>query len=278
MVARPPSPTGVDAINEPPCVQHHIDHLYSIPLRALYSRNVGNLFFAGRNISATHVAFASTRVMATCAVMGQAVGTTAAVLRAAPGSIAAQADSETVRRIQQALLRDDAFLPGLARADPLDLAQQASVRASSENPASPAHNIANGTSQSIDAAWGPWAETGKNYWESLELPSWVEWTWDRPQEIGGIDLSFCTGLHRELTLSPSDTLTERIIRGPQPETIRDYDLILDGKTLVAVRGNHLRQRIHRFPSNTRGKSLRLAILATNGLPVARLFDARIHLP
>ena len=43
------------------------------------SRNVTNLFFAGRNISATHVAFASTRVMATCAVMGQAVGTAAAM-------------------------------------------------------------------------------------------------------------------------------------------------------------------------------------------------------
>ena len=50
---------------------------YWIPYRCLYSRNVPNLLMAGRNISATHLAFASTRVMATCAVMGQAAGTAA---------------------------------------------------------------------------------------------------------------------------------------------------------------------------------------------------------
>ena len=36
-------PSGMDAIDEAPCVQHHLQHLYSIPLRALYSRNIGNL-------------------------------------------------------------------------------------------------------------------------------------------------------------------------------------------------------------------------------------------
>jgi hypothetical protein len=53
---------------------------YGIPLRALYSRNVKNLMFAGRNLSASHIAFASARVMGTCAVMGQAVGTAAALM------------------------------------------------------------------------------------------------------------------------------------------------------------------------------------------------------
>jgi hypothetical protein len=53
---------------------------YGIPFRSLYSRDVGNLLFAGRNISASHVAFGSTRVMATCATQGQAVGTAAALI------------------------------------------------------------------------------------------------------------------------------------------------------------------------------------------------------
>ena len=79
-------PSGVDAVDEEPCVQHHFPHLYTIPLRSLHSRNVANLFFAGRDISATHVAFASTRVMATCAVMGQAIGTAAAPGTAAPSA------------------------------------------------------------------------------------------------------------------------------------------------------------------------------------------------
>ena len=45
---------------------------YSIPYRALYSENVENLFFAGRNISMTHMAMSSIRVMATCALLGEA--------------------------------------------------------------------------------------------------------------------------------------------------------------------------------------------------------------
>lgn len=47
---------------------------YTIPYRCLYSRNVQNLFMAGRNISTTHVAFGSTRVMRTCGMMGEVVG------------------------------------------------------------------------------------------------------------------------------------------------------------------------------------------------------------
>ena len=51
--------------------------IYNIPFRCLYSKDMENLMMAGRNISATHVALGSTRVMATCACMGQAVGTAA---------------------------------------------------------------------------------------------------------------------------------------------------------------------------------------------------------
>ncbi|HPN84327.1 MAG TPA: FAD-dependent oxidoreductase, partial [Victivallales bacterium] len=51
--------------------------VYQIPFRSLYSANVSNLMMAGRNVSVSHVALGSTRVMATCALMGQAVGTAA---------------------------------------------------------------------------------------------------------------------------------------------------------------------------------------------------------
>lgn len=55
--------------------------LYGIPFRTLYSRNISNLMMAGRNISVSHVALGTTRVMATCAVCAQAVGTAAALLK-----------------------------------------------------------------------------------------------------------------------------------------------------------------------------------------------------
>jgi len=52
---------------------------YPIPYRCFYSRNVENLMMAGRNISVTHVALGSVRVMITTGAMGEAVGKAAAI-------------------------------------------------------------------------------------------------------------------------------------------------------------------------------------------------------
>ncbi len=52
---------------------------YAIPYRCLYSRNIENLFMAGRNISVTHVALGTVRVMRTTGMMGEVVGMAAAV-------------------------------------------------------------------------------------------------------------------------------------------------------------------------------------------------------
>ena len=81
---------------------------YNIPLRCLYSRNIANLFMAGRNISASHVAFTSSRVMATCSAIGQAVGTTAALClehKLLPREFASS--PPRVGDLRQVLLRDD---------------------------------------------------------------------------------------------------------------------------------------------------------------------------
>lgn len=165
-------PSGMDARSEPPCVQHHIPHLYGIPLRCLYSRNIQNLFFAGRNISATHVAFASTRVMATCAVMGQAVGTAAAhMISLGRGGAISQMAAAEIPAIRQKLLRDDAFIPGLKNEDPLDLARHGECRASSAAPENPPGLVVNGFSRRIRSAWGPWAADSENCWVSEGLPA-----------------------------------------------------------------------------------------------------------
>jgi hypothetical protein len=59
--------------NLPGCTQWHSKGIYQIPYRSFISKTITNLFFAGRIISATHVAFGSTRVMATSAHGAQAV-------------------------------------------------------------------------------------------------------------------------------------------------------------------------------------------------------------
>jgi len=105
---------------------------YSIPLRCLYSRNIENLFMAGRDISVTHVALGTTRVMLTCAVLGQAAGTAAALCvkkNITPRTLANNLN--LVKELQQTLLKDDCFILDCPNEDPADLAREASVTASS---------------------------------------------------------------------------------------------------------------------------------------------------
>ncbi len=52
---------------------------YPVPYRCFYSRNVPNLFMAGRCISVTHQALGTTRVMKTCGMMGEVVGKAASI-------------------------------------------------------------------------------------------------------------------------------------------------------------------------------------------------------
>lgn len=84
---------------------------YQIPLRCLYSENINNLWFAGRNISVSHEALTSTRVSATCALLGQAVGT-AAAFAVKHNKKSWHLSSSDIAAIRQRLLLCDCYLPG----------------------------------------------------------------------------------------------------------------------------------------------------------------------
>lgn len=97
-----------------PNVWGHTPAPYGIPYRCLYSRNVPNLFFAGRNISMTHSAMSSARVMATCALVGEAVGEAANISREfalSPDGVYA----EQLDLLQQRLMEHGCFLPRFVR-------------------------------------------------------------------------------------------------------------------------------------------------------------------
>ncbi len=115
-----------------PCTQWHSKGVYQIPYRTMYSRNITNLFLAGRIISASHVAFGSTRVMATCAHGGQVIGLAAAQCvreKLNPRELLA---APRMAKLQRELLRTGQFIPEVALSDPDDLARTATITASSE--------------------------------------------------------------------------------------------------------------------------------------------------
>ncbi|NJK93428.1 MAG: FAD-dependent oxidoreductase [Blastochloris sp.] len=97
---------------------------YGIPYGVLYSENIENLMVAGRNLSATHMAMSSTRVMGTCALLGQAAGT-AAALALGRGLSPRQVAAHRVE-LQNRLMDQDQWLPGLRRVLP-DLTERAQV-------------------------------------------------------------------------------------------------------------------------------------------------------
>ncbi len=109
------------------CTQWHSKGVFQIPYRAMYSRNIRNLFLTGRLISVSHVAFGSTRVMATCAHNGQAAGMAAVLCR----KHGVQPREVPIDELQQELLKAGQYIPGLALSDSADLAQSGAVRTSS---------------------------------------------------------------------------------------------------------------------------------------------------
>jgi hypothetical protein len=244
--------------------------------------------FAGRNISATHVAFASTRVMATCAVVGQGVGTAAAY--AVANGIDPRELSENkhaIQEIQQRLLRDDSYLVGVSNEDRADIAPRAQISASSEQPDGAAANVVSGQARAADGPGGaPPGRSlpGTNRWMSgpVEgLPASIEFRWPKPVQVVEIQLIFDTGMHRVLTLSHSDDYVDLMDWGrPQPETVRNYAVegLRDGdsRKLVRVADNYQRLNRHTLREAAEVDAVRITVSETNGIDHARICEVRIY--
>jgi len=266
-------PPGGVHTEEPPFTTTKVP-LYNIPFRSLYSRNVANLLFAGRNISTSHVAFGSTRVMATCAIEGQAAGT-AAALCARSNCTPRELAQDGIQELQQTLLKDDAYAIGLTNQDPEDHALGSAIEASSEkSDLFKAANVVNGINRGVGLKPNRWAsDPGESLPQELKLRLPV------PSRISEIHLVFDSGLNRQLTLSHSDSTNQKQIRGPQPETVKDYDLeLLHGETSVkvaSIHGNYQRKRIHQFEPKT-ADGIRLRVRSTNGSVEVRIFEVRAY--
>ena len=167
---------------------------YAIPYRCLYSRDIENLMFAGRNLSATHIAFASARVMGTIGIMGQAVGTAAALAvekGVAPRGI--YEDKALLRELQRRLMDDDCFLPGLKR-EVSPLARAATLTADYGD----ASDLLNGVDRRI---WG----RDNGYFGKTNCA--ITYTFAKPTFVKGFRLVCDSDLDRENFDGHPDLLT-----------------------------------------------------------------------
>ena len=116
----------------PGCDQWHAKGVYQVPYRTQYSKNIRNLFITGRIMSASHVAFGSTRVMLTLASAAQSVGVAAALCvkrGLLPRDIA---DPEQTKLLQRDLQRVGQYIPQFKLEDEDNLVRQARLSASSK--------------------------------------------------------------------------------------------------------------------------------------------------
>lgn len=281
-------PEGIDAPEIKPTYGKQVPFLYDIPLRSCISENIDNLMFAGRNISASHVAFASTRVMATCSVIGQGVGTAAAYTTKNKLDLKLLSDDrKALQHIQQNLLRDDAYLIDITNEDKNDIVKQATITCSSEQDIGQVTNILTGQTRSTHGEKGVVSGRsilGTNRWMSEPdkgFPAWIEFEWEKSFVPSEVQIVFDTGLHRVLTLSHSDGYVEKMQWGkPQPETVKNYSIEYwhddNWKTLATNSNNYQRLCRHTFSNSLNIKRLRLNIHETHGIDHARICEVRIY--
>ncbi len=114
------------------CTQWHSKGVYQIPYRSFVSKDIDNLFLAGRIISATHVAFGSTRVMATTGLCGQAVGMAGALCIEKGMNPADILKNGNIGTLQNELNVVGQSIPNIPINSKSNLISEATVEASSE--------------------------------------------------------------------------------------------------------------------------------------------------
>jgi len=153
------------------CIHVYGGRRTSIPYRTLYSKDIANLFMAGRCHSATHIAMGGTRVMRPMCATGQAAGTAAAVATAhntSPRGVY----QNYIGELQQALLRDGCYLLGVKNADQGDLALTAEATASSSAKGAEPASAINGWNRVVGDsrnAWAPSPKAGGATWIAFKL-------------------------------------------------------------------------------------------------------------
>jgi hypothetical protein len=250
-------PAGFRAvrIGAPATIFHEAPSPYGLPYRMLYSRNIANLMFAGRDASCTHAAMSSTRMMGTGCVMGQAVGAAAAI--AVREGLDPCGVARHLHELQQTLLADDAHLPNVRQEFP-DLTIRSRLEASQGDP-SPVRDGINRPVGDNPHAW-----TGQK-------GAHVAYQFCARQTVREVSLILDSGLDQLIFMSYHQRDAQlRSLPGTLPKTFR-----LDGlehgswRMITRVEDNH--RRLVRVPINRELEGVRLVLEDTWAAEKSRVY-------
>ena len=250
-----PAGFGSASIGAPATIFHPAPSPYGIPYRCLYSRNIRNLLFAGRDASCTHAAASSTRVMGTGCTMGQAIGT-AASLALSAGLLPADL-LPRVRELQQELIRDDAYLPGVTQIMP-DKTRQAQLSASQGDP----EPVRDGINRPVGVDIHGW---------SCQPGDSIAYRFPSGEAIGSVSLVLDSGLDQNIALSyhqKDDQLTSP--PDVMPRAFRIEGLVGDDwQQLARIENNY--QRFCHFAIAKKLDGIRFVLDSTWGNKGSRVY-------
>ena len=234
-----------------PTIFHPAPRPWGLPLRCMISKNIENLVFAGRNISVTHAALSSSRVMATCAILGQALGT--AVAQALEEKCAVE--DVNISKLQQTLMADDCYIPWHKRELP-ELTMQARCNA--------------------DIVRNGFDRGEENLWIGRE-GDFVEYSFDEATFVSELRLIFDNDMNREYHNMPCNyPLVQPKFKLPAT-LIKEYRI--EGecengeKFELCVSDNH--QRFVKHSLGKKIKNIRFVPLSTHGSKEFRLFNFEV---
>ena len=251
---------------------HHFTGVYTIPYRSYYSRNIRNLFLAGRDISTSKLGLASTRILGCCAVGGQAVGTAAALCvkyNVLPRELAPH-----IPEVQQLILKDDGFLPNILNQDEKDFARKAMFTVSSAKANGAPQNVVNGVSRKLGDETNAWISDGLSAdGETLCMKL------DAPHTISELRLTFDSNFAYPIrvTMSANRQAQQRI--GVPPELVKDYTITAfrNGKAVYTkeIKDNHQRHNVVAIPP-TECDAVEFRFTATNGAADVTVYEIRAY--
>lgn len=241
-----------------PSILHPAPSPFGIPYRCLYSRNVKNLLFAGRNISVTHAALSATRVMATCALLGQAAGTAAALCIRHQNDPRSLNSGSKLVELQNTLMEDDCWLPGLLR-KVSHIAKQSKITTKGLHGKTLLDGLDRDRPESKHAWLGALGEP-------------IEFNWDRLAKVGGVRIVFDSsfGLNKRMPCS----YPVAVKNAPPKSIVKSFRLEAlnkSGQWESVYREEDNYQRLAYVPLSLETKGLRFIPEETHGSPDVRIF-------
>lgn len=265
------NPGGIENLSEPPSYFHyHFKEVYQFPFRSLYSKNIANLMFAGRNVSQTHIALSSSRIMATCALQGQAVGTAANICNTR-NILPRELGQKHIDELQEQLIRDDVFIPKRPAKDPNDLARKSDILFASSTSSGDAKNLVNGISRDI------YGEI--NHWQSDGLAAEIQLEWKNPISLSSIELKCDTNVKRNIMMRKDSRNDELYGNSVPKEMLKSltYEARINGQwiSLGGIDSNRTRLIKMKFKT-VETTAIKIVMSKTYGAKNVKLFEIRCY--